>query len=64
MISCKSLRPSLEGALAVYRLAFDCRPDVDEHEFATAYVNHVAETGHKPDVFEAIYNFSKTGKVT
>lgn len=50
--------------MAVYRLAFDCRPDVDEHEFATAYVNHVAKTGEKPDVFDAIYNFGKTGKVT
>lgn len=62
-MSCKTLRPSKEGALAVYRLAFDCYPEVDEHEFATAYVKHVDTTGLKPDVFDAIYNFGKTGKV-
>lgn len=64
MIACKIFRPSLEGALAVYRLAFDCYPEVDEHEFATAYVKHVDITGLKPDVFDAIDCFWKTGKVT
>lgn len=63
MIACKTFRPSLEGALAVYRLAFDCYPEVDEHEFATAYVKHVDITGLKPDVFDAIHNFYKHGVI-
>lgn len=49
--------------MAVYRTAFSFYPEVDEHEFATAYVKHVATTGLKPDVFDAIDSFWKTGKV-
>jgi hypothetical protein len=64
VIQCKAFQPKRENILGVYRLAFTCYPEVDEHEFATAYVKHVATTGNKPDVFDAIHSFWKTGKVT
>jgi hypothetical protein len=62
-MTCRVIRPTSEAALAVYRVAFDLYPEVDEHEFAEAYVKHVHITGHKPDVFDAIDSFWKTGKV-
>jgi hypothetical protein len=52
-----------EGILTLLRAVFDAWPGVDEHEFATAYVNHVAETGERPNVHEAIKHFYWDGVV-
>lgn len=35
----------------------------DPHEFATAYVDHVATTGERPPVVMAAYRFAKTGRI-
>lgn len=56
-------RVGAEGILVFYRSVFDMYPMVDEHEFATAYVNHVAKTGERPDVWDAIDDFSMFGVV-
>lgn len=52
-----------EGILGFYRVVLDSYPQVDPHEFATAYVNHVAKTGKKPPVWDAIDYFYTFGKV-
>lgn len=46
-----------------FRRVFDLYPQVDEHEFATAYVNHVAETGDTPSVWYAMENFAGKGVI-
>lgn len=52
-----------EGILGLYRTIFEAYPQVDEHEFATAYVNHVASTGQRPNVWDAIEKFYWDGVV-
>ena len=63
MIQCKVLRPSHYAMTEVYAFMFEMYPEMDPHEFATAYVNHVAKTGHKPEVWNSMECFWKTGKV-
>lgn len=46
-----------------YRNVFNTYPQVDEHEFATAFVNYVERTGRTPGVWAAIVNFVKTGEI-
>jgi len=41
----------------LYDLLYDTRLDIDLHEFATAYVDHVEATGQRPDVEVALWNF-------
>lgn len=57
------VRGSEEAALEAYRMIFDKYPQVDEHEFATAYVNHVATTGSKPNVWDSIERFALEGVI-
>lgn len=45
------------------RHILDVYPQVDPHEFATAYVNHVEETGKRPDIWSAIDWFYTFGVV-
>lgn len=63
MIACKTYTPHTEVMAGLYSLFFDMYPEMDPHEFATAYVNHVDKTGHKPEVWDAMESFWKTGKV-
>lgn len=66
MTSCKTYTPKTHwgsGLEDYFRRIFELHPQVDEHEFATAYVNHVDETGQTPSVWYAMESFVKTGKV-
>jgi len=57
------VRGSEDAALQAYRMIFDLYPSVDEHEFATAYVNYVADTGNKPNVWDSIERFASKGVI-
>ena len=46
---------------ALYRLLYT--HDIDPHEFATAYVDHVEATGNRPDPAEAFARWRTTGTI-
>ena len=59
-----TLRPAgFQGILEFYRVVLESYPQVDPHEFATAYVNHVEKTGNRPGVSDAIYRFCAFGEI-
>lgn len=45
------------------REVLECFPEVDPHEFATAYVNYVELTGRKPGIWYSIDMFAKQGVI-
>jgi hypothetical protein len=47
----------------LYKLLHTTRPDVDLHEFATKYVDHVEATGLRPDVETALWHFQADGSI-
>lgn len=51
------------GTELYFREVFNLHPEVDEHEFATAYVNFVEETGLRPGVWAAMERFALDGVI-
>lgn len=54
------LNPNTESFI---REIFDIYPQVDPHEFATAYVNYVEATGRKPGIWAAMDQFALEGVI-
>lgn len=51
------------GTERYFRRVFELYPHVDEHEFATAYVNFVEKTGLRPSVWYAMEKFALDGVI-